>query len=166
MKDAEEGRVKSHEKVKKELSEWQARMKDVWSNFAIEEVVMQVSNGQAGKEITPKRPYLKIGSKLNVRALVRLDKVSPEDVSVELYHGNVDTWGNIKDGSTVKMNYEEENGQEGEHWFVGSVPCAKTGRYGMAVRVLPCNPDMVNPYELGLILWETTAEKPAPVNAG
>jgi hypothetical protein len=26
----------------------------------------------------------------------------------------------------------------------------------VAVRVLPRNADLVNPYELGLILWETT----------
>jgi hypothetical protein len=55
------------------------------------------------------------------------------------------------------MDYKEASKQKGEHWFVGSMPCRKTGQRGLAVRVLPSNPDLVNPHELGLILWETAA---------
>jgi hypothetical protein len=54
------------------------------------------------------------------------------------------------------MAYKETTGQDSEHWFVGSMSCGETGRHGVAVRVLPRNADLVNPYELGLILWETT----------
>jgi hypothetical protein len=54
------------------------------------------------------------------------------------------------------MDYKEAAEQQGEHWFVGSMPCRNTGRHGVAVRVLPMHNDLVNPYEMGLILWETT----------
>jgi starch phosphorylase len=54
------------------------------------------------------------------------------------------------------MAYERAAEQGNEHWFVGSMPCRKTGQHGVAVRVLPRHPDLVNPYEMGLILWETT----------
>jgi hypothetical protein len=66
----------------------------------------------------------------------------------------VDNWENIKNGSAVRMNYEHAAEHEGEHWFVGSMPCRATGQHGVAVRVLPRHNDLANPYEMGLILWE------------
>jgi hypothetical protein len=54
------------------------------------------------------------------------------------------------------MDFEQNSEQEGEHWFVGSMPCETTGQHGVAVRVLPKHDDLSNPYEMGLILWETT----------
>jgi len=53
------------------------------------------------------------------------------------------------------MDYKEAAKQKGEHWFVGSMPCRNTGQYGVAVRILPRHDNLVNPYEMGLILWET-----------
>jgi len=138
------------------LSMWKSRMKRAWPEFAIKDVKMQVKNGEAEVQLNPRQPQLKVGSELSVSALVKLGRVSPDDVSVELYHGPVDARGNITDGSAVRMDYKEASGQDGEHWFVGSMPCRKTGQHGVAVRVLPQNADLVNPYEPGLVLWETT----------
>jgi hypothetical protein len=52
------------------------------------------------------------------------------------------------------MNYERASEEDGEHWFVGTMHCKKTGQYGVAVRILPKHEDLANPYELGLIHWE------------
>ena len=141
----------------KALSMWKSNMKKAWPEFAVKDVQVQVKNGQKNEQLNLKQPKLKVGSQLCVKALVKLANVSPDDVSVELYHGPIDPWGNIRDGSAVRMDYKEASEQEGEHWFVGSMPCRKTGQRGLAVRVLPSNPDLVNPHELGLILWETAA---------
>ena len=141
----------------KAFSTWKSNMKASWSQFAIKDVQVEVSNGngeQTGQPHT-KQPHLKVGSELTVRALVKLGKVGPEDVSVELYHGPVDAWGDISDGSAVRMDYKEPSQQQGDHWFVGLMPCKSSGRVGMAVRVLPRHADLVNPCELGLILWES-----------
>jgi starch phosphorylase len=136
------------------LSRWKVTLKSAWSELAIKDVQVQTSNGSQNIELDPKQSQLKIGSELSVRALVKLGKVDPTDVSVELYHGCVDTWGNIRDGSTTRMIYEETPDPEGEYWFAGLMPCKRTGHYGLAVRVLPKHKDLVDPYELGLILWE------------
>ena len=143
----------------KALSMWKSNMKKAWPEFDIKDVRIQVKNAEKSRQLNPKQPQLKIGSQLSVRALVKLGKVGPDDVSVELYHGPVDTWGNIKDGSAVRMDYKEASGHDGEHWFVGLIPCGAPGRRGVAVRVLPRHDDLVSPYELGLILWETTPAK-------
>ena len=139
----------------KAFSNWKSDIRNSWSELAVKDVIMEVHNGDDTEQLNPRQPQLKIGSLLYVKALVRLGKIRTNDVSVELYHGLVDTWENIMDGSTVRMNYERASEQEGEHWFVGSLPCRKTGQHGMAVRILPRHTDLVNPYEMGLILWET-----------
>jgi len=140
------------------FSNWKSNFQKAWPEFAVKDVIMEVGNGDGnGNEtLNQKQPQLKIGSKLSIKALVKLGKISPNDVSVELYHGLVDNWENIKNGSAVRMDYERNSEQEGEHWFVGSMPCRKTGQHGVAVRVLPRHADLANPYEMGLILWETT----------
>jgi starch phosphorylase len=132
-------------------------MKKAWSEFAIKDVRIQVlNNGDGGELMNLRQPQLKVGSQLSVSALVRLPNVSPDDVSVELYHGSVDSQGNIRDGSAVRMAYKESADHGSEHWFVGSMSCGETGQYGVAVRVLPRNADLINPYEMGLVLWKTT----------
>ena len=138
------------------FSKWKSDMKQAWPEFAVMDVIMEVNHGDANEQLNPRWPQLKVGAQLSVRTLVKLGSVSPDDVSVELYHGPVDTWGSIKDGSAVRMEYKEQSDKEGEHWFVGSMPCTQTGQQGVAVRVLPRHPDLVNPCELGLILWEKT----------
>ena len=138
----------------KALSMWKSNIKRAWPELAIKNVKMQLGNGEADIQPADRQPQLKVGSQLSVRALVKLANVSPDDVSVEFYHGPVDSWGNIKDGSAVRMDYKEPAQQDGEHWFVGSTPCRRTGQHGVAVRVLPMHSDLANPYELGLILWE------------
>jgi starch phosphorylase len=139
----------------KVLSRWKSSIKEAWSELSIEDVRVRVNNGQDTEQLSPKCSRLKVGLELSVRALIRLGRISPDDVSVELYHGPVDTWGSIKDGSAIRMDYKEADGQDGEHCFVGLMPCRRTGQYGFAVRVLPRCADLVDPYELGLILWET-----------
>ena len=138
------------------FSNWKSNFKKAWPEFDVKDVIMEVGNGDGNEKLNPKQPQLKIGSKLSIKALVKLGKVSPNDVSVELYHGLVDNWENIRNGSAVRMDYERNSEQDGEHWFVGSMPCRQTGQHGVAVRVLPRHADLANPYEMGLILWETT----------
>jgi len=140
----------------KALSMWKSNMKRLWPEFGIKDVKIEVNNGEGGMALNPKRPQLKVGSELSVSTLVKLSKIDPDDVSVELYYGPVDSRGNIRDGSSVRMTHKERSEQEeDEHWFIGSMPCKETGRHGVTVRLLPRNSDLVEPYEMGLILWET-----------
>jgi starch phosphorylase len=131
----------------KALSKWKSNVRRAWPELAIKAVKAQGDNGEGYVELNPKQRQLELGSKLSVKALVKLGDLSPDDVSVELYHGSLDARGNIRDAS-------ETSGRNGEHWFVGLMTCRKTGQHGFAVRVLPRHIDLADPYELGLILWE------------
>ena len=140
----------------KALSAWKMEIRQAWHDFEIKDVQIYVTNGQENVPLDSRQPRLKVGSSLTVKTLVRLGRVGPDDVSVELYHGIVDAWGSIQDGTAVRMAHAEpaEAGQDGEYWFFGSMPCKATGRHGVSVRILPRNADLADPYELGLILWE------------
>jgi starch phosphorylase len=138
----------------KALSRWKATLRKAWSEFAIKDVQVRVRNGSQDDMLDVKPSRLKVGSQLSVRALIKLGKLAPADVSVELYCGSVDAWGNIRGGSTAKMTCQETANHQEEHWFAGLMHCRKTGRQALAVRILPNHADLVDPYELGLILWE------------
>ena len=140
----------------KALSSWKLNIRKAWPEFAIKDVQVYVNNGQDTGRLNPKQLQLKVGSELAVSALVRLGEVNPNDVAVELYLGPVDAWGEIKNGSNLRMAYKQASDQKGEHLFSASFTCKNTGLQGLAVRLLPSRPDLVSPYELGLILWETT----------
>ncbi|MGE5296408.1 MAG: alpha-glucan family phosphorylase [Solirubrobacterales bacterium] len=138
----------------KAFAQWKSEIRNAWQEFAVREVTMNTSNSDGGDEVNLRQPQLKVGSELTVRALIQLGRIQPHDVSVELYHGPTDSWGNIHEGMAIPMAYEQKAGNDGEHWFTGRMECRATGQHGVAVRVLPNHPDQSNPFELGLILWE------------
>lgn len=146
----------------REFTRWKSDIRNAWSDLAVRNVLLHSNNGNGNgngdgenaEELNPRQRQLKVGSELAIRALVNLGRINPNDVSVELYHGPVDNWENIQDGSAVPMSYERTADQPGEHWFTGSMQCRNTGQHGVAVRILPRHSDLVNPYEMGLILWE------------
>jgi starch phosphorylase len=139
------------------FSKWKSHLRQSWSNLAIRDVTMSIQNGQASHPLDARQPQIKAGSELAVRARVALGSLKPNDVSVELYHGLMDTWGNIKQGRAIAMTYDQPDGQGDCHWFSRSIPCDRTGQYGVALRILPRHPDLVNVYEPGLILWESAS---------
>jgi starch phosphorylase len=145
----------------KAFARWKADMREAWPQLAVKDVIIEVNNGECHKEPEHKQCQVKVGSTLSVRALVELGRIKPDDISVELYHGPVDACGEIREGSAVRMDHKEFSQQDGKHWFGGLVPCRRTGQHGVAVRVLPRHPDMANPYDLGLILWESATAKQA-----
>lgn len=138
----------------KALARWKSEIRQAWSEFAVCEVVMRAHNGEDGESLNPRQPQLKVGSELTVRALIKIGRMQPQDVCVELYHGPTDSWGHIHDGATVRMVHEKKAGDDGGHWFSGRMACQMTGQHGVAVRVLPNHRDQVNAFEHGLVLWE------------
>ncbi len=140
----------------KALSMWKTKLRDAWQNMEILDVDVQVDSGTSVAALNTKQPQLEVGSKLEVVARIKLAQLSPEDVSVEIYYGTVDSWGNVSDGSPIEMTYQSDTEQSDTYLFAGSIDCNISGRCGFAVRVMPKNPDLADPYEPGMILWEST----------
>jgi starch phosphorylase len=140
------------------LSMWKTNIKNSWQQLAIKDVSIQSQNGIEAADSNIKQPQVEVGAELKISALVGLGKLGPDDVAVEIYHGIVDSWGNINNGVPNRMTYDKRGQQEGEHYYTGSIPCRASGQHGFAVRILPKNEDLVDPYEPGLILWEAASQ--------
>jgi len=138
----------------KEISTWKSYMKQHWGQLQIADVDIKVDNGNGFETQDQRKSQIKVGSKLRVKALVRLGDIAPENISVQLYRGQVDSWGNIIDGTILEMAYKEPANEDKLHWFEGVMVCDSSGRQGVAVRLLPKYDGMACPHGLNLICWE------------
>jgi starch phosphorylase len=99
-----------------------------------------------GGEPVPVSRQLKIG------ADVFLHQLQPEDVDVELYFGPLTFEGEFTERETLPMNATSTDGK-GNHHFEGEIPCSRTGKYGLTIRIMPTRKKMETPYSTGLVIW-------------
>jgi starch phosphorylase len=134
------GLTADHLKKAHDLAVWRRRLQDGWQQVRIEHVE---TNGA---------DPMHVGAELGVRAKVNLGSLRPDEVNVQLFHGVVDTLGEIPQPRTASMSHN--GAHDGPTWlFQGAIPCRASGQYGFSVRVLPKHPDLDNPFEPGLVCW-------------
>ncbi|HXI16399.1 MAG TPA: alpha-glucan family phosphorylase [Chloroflexota bacterium] len=129
----------------RELAGWKRRLEAAWSGVRIEDVDAAPAD-------------VAVGMTLPVRAHVQLGSLSPDDVSVQLYDGAVDTDGQIARGQSVEMavdtngidGHQERNGS---YTYAGEIPCLASGLHGYSVRIVPAHPDLSSQFEPGLVTW-------------
>ena len=124
-----------------ELAAWRRELARGWNRIRVLGVE---SNGH---------DPMHVGTDLNVKVRVDLGAFRPDDVEVQLFHGLVDSLGEIPRPETVPMSHNG-HAENGSTWvFSGAIPCNASGQHGYAVRVLPRNGDLANPFEPGLVTW-------------
>ncbi len=138
------------------LSGWKQNLRQNWSGIKIRDVDVRVEQGNVLAPLDTKHPELEVGANLRITAEVELGKVDPGDVAVQIYHGFIDSWRNINGAKTVQMAYKQKAAVEGAHIFEATLPCESSGQCGFALRIMPQNQDMTDPYEPGMIIWEST----------
>lgn len=145
----------------KALSSWNARLRSAWGGLNILDVDVRLHGQNGDGELYANQRELKVGTRLDVKALVKLGKVNPADISVQLYNGPVNSWGNISRGTTITMQCDDQqqNNADNQRWFSAVVPCERSGNMGLAVRIVPRHQDLANPWEPGLVLWEGQTSK-------
>jgi starch phosphorylase len=122
----------------RELAAWKRRVHQNWPRIRVTEVEADAD-------------ALEVGDILHVRARIMLGQLTADDVVVQLYQGMVDDRGDVPKGAPITM--EAQDAKDGLYTFSGAIPCRNSGRFGFAVRILPCHHDLVHPFEPGLILW-------------
>jgi starch phosphorylase len=103
---------------------------------------------------SPDHDRTTVGKPITVSATVALGALSPEDVQVQLYVGLLDAQGEIRDAVAIPLSERRPAG-EGRWTFTGSTSCARSGRHGYSVRVLPSHQRMTHPFEMRLVRWPT-----------
>jgi starch phosphorylase len=123
-----------------DLAAWKQKVRECWGQVHFVKV-------QSGS-----RDGLPYGSKLSVQADVALAALDEEDVTVEIYFGDIDRYGRIPEGTPVEMDFVGRT--EDKAWrFEGAIHCRKTGQQGFCVRVIPNHEDLAQKHETGLISW-------------
>jgi starch phosphorylase len=122
-----------------ELADWKHRVRAGWSQVAIDHVE------SSGVGDAPE-----LGEALEVRVFVSLGSLSPDDVDVQVVHGRIKHEDNLVDTTVASLGLGETY-EDGRHRFEGVVELDTTGPFGYTVRVLPKNPHLASPAELGMV---------------
>ncbi|HMB69146.1 MAG TPA: alpha-glucan family phosphorylase, partial [bacterium] len=139
----------------RELSAWKRRVTDAWPEIRVVEI--------AAEPVTE----CAVGDRLPVRARVATAELPPEELEVQLYHGEIGADGEIRAAEVVSMA-PDGAGDGGTRWFRGEVPCERTGHRGYAVRILPRHPDQASRFRPSVIRWSSDLVgdgRPEPVPA-
>ena len=92
-----------------------------------------------------------VGSTLFLQAFVSLGELDPSDVDVQIVHGHVDEEDRLGEAEALSLIHAEAY-EGGRHRFEGRVELSRTGAFGYTARILPRNPFLATPAELGLVV--------------
>jgi starch phosphorylase len=141
------GLAADHAARARALMEWRWRVRGSWPQVKVERIHAAIPAN------------LVVGASLDVTAEVKLGALSPQDVRVELYYGQMDPTGGVP--TACKSQMTAAGSQADVYTYTGSVTCGDSGLCGFTVRVLPWHPDAVVPYEVPLIAWADAAVEQA-----
>ncbi|CAB4884229.1 unannotated protein [freshwater metagenome] len=119
----------------RELAGWKHRVRDCWPRVRISGIETDTSLGHEGET-------------RSMCVCVDLGGLSPDDVTVELLHGPIDSEGNLL---TTARRSALALGTDGT--WTGSYVVGRSGAYGLTARVLPRHPLLATPFEVGCIAW-------------
>ena len=122
------------------LAAWRDRLRKAWGAIQVVSV-----------EVDGQHEYA-VGAELPVRAAVKLGNITPEDVSIQIYEGKLDTRRQIQEPTVIEMTCQSSD-DDGVHHYTGSIPCRDAGLHGCVLRILPRHEDLTSPHDTGLILW-------------
>ena len=123
-----------------EYAAWRGKLNEAWRSVAVQKVEVP-------------QETLKVGNDMEVKAIVYLGQLKPDDVQVQLYYGPLTTRGDINSGSAVNMELIGTNGADGSYIFHAQVNYDTSGERGISVRVLPHHESLPTPFQPGIIRW-------------
>ncbi len=128
----------------REISAWKSHVRARWSGVRILDV--QTDSGVD----------LAVGDRLLTRVRVDLGELTPQDVKLEVFYGNLEE-GNIRSGRSALMTLAGSNGSH--HEYTGIISCHTSGHFGFAVRVTPRSAGLDDYFDRELICWWEAAPR-------
>ncbi len=113
----------------RELVGWRHRIAEVWPAVAIVGIIHE-------EQFTA-------GSTQRVWADLTLGGLAPDEVEVQLWHGQVDADDELRDPVCTPMVPEGNGGSDdGRARYVATIECSERGSYGFTVRAVPSHPHL------------------------
>ncbi|HMO55162.1 MAG TPA: alpha-glucan family phosphorylase, partial [Tepidiformaceae bacterium] len=124
----------------RDVSQWLEHVIPAWPAVKVLSVDDDASEGRA------------VGEPIGVSVQVHPGQLQPEDIRVDVVHGQTRPGGDLPNAETVGLERGEAR-EDGVCTFNGSFTAAAGGRVGYAVRVLPTHPALHHPLATGLAIW-------------
>lgn len=122
------------------LAEWKDRVRTLWHQVRIQ------ADGPATSEVS-------VGESVEFSATVKLGKLTPQDVAVELFVAPVVN-GQLGAAEVIDMKGSKgRNGNSSSVSYVATFKPALNGNYAFGVRAIPANEALVSRQEMGLVRW-------------
>lgn len=119
---------------------WRSRLNEAWKFVKVRDV--KISQTQ-----------IKVGSNIEVTAMIDLGQLTPKDVRVQVYYGKLTTLGTISEqAEAVNMTSSGVDGN-GTCKFSANVTYDTSGERGLSVRVMPYHPYLHTSFIPGMITW-------------
>ena len=120
------------------IAAWKARVRQAWPGVAIRRLD------------TPKK-RIQYGDSLRIGAALKLNRLNPEDVVVELLVSRLGLRG---EEEVTRYRFAAQGADAaGEHHFSLDLVPELCGKLDMRVRAYPCHALLTHPLELGLMIW-------------
>jgi len=121
--------------ITKSVAQWQSYLAGNWQSINLVNVETPMM------EDSPR-----VGDKIPVTLEVYLGDVSPDDVSVEVIAGNLNSLEQMNNYEPVEAAKNENRGdlKDGHHIYNTEVICKQSGRFGIAARILPRNINLIH----------------------
>ncbi len=119
--------------------DWQRHLERVWHAVSVLDVAVEPDE-------------VEIGARTQIRASVALGELCPQDVTVQLYYGMLDSAGQILNGQAVDMRVLGQNGSEA-YTYATDYSFSQTGHVGFSVRVLPYHSFLHSSFLPHKIVW-------------
>ena len=126
-------------KLARQLGAWSHKIMENWSQVE----VLEMSG--------PDQEAFLWGDEVEIRAKVKIGRLSPDDVGCEVYFGPLGADGEFGSRQTVTM---QTTSQENDtYWYSGKIICDSNGRLGIKIRVTPFFREALSQSTMGLVAW-------------
>ena len=93
------------------------------------------------------------GKTIKVRCTVKLPNISPDNVQVEVYYGQIEDNGIVSNVSIIPMKLKEANEADKTFMYEAQVELTTGGDYGYTFRVMPKHEMLLDAENLDLVKW-------------
>ncbi|MEW6412382.1 MAG: alpha-glucan family phosphorylase [Candidatus Zixiibacteriota bacterium] len=124
----------------REVTGWMGRMNSSWDKITIKDVETPEVGGT-----------LFVGQRFPIKIDVVLGEIRPEDVSVEVVAGKLNSQEQILDYQPQPTTFS--GGENGVYSFTGEVVAMESGRFGITARIIPKNDNLPHTIKPKMISW-------------
>ena len=93
------------------------------------------------------------GKTIKVKCSVKLPNISPDNVQVEVYYGQIEDNGIVSNVSIIPMKLKETNEADKTFMYEAQVELTTGGDYGYTFRVMPKHEMLLDAENLDLVKW-------------